>query len=209
MVTLVALLILVLALNFYVTKNSSFLKGRVGENFVTHKLRDLDPAHYVVIPDLLIPSAGPLETTQIDHVVISNYGVFCIETKTYSGQVFGDAFSPVWTQAIFHYKKNFKNPIRQNYGHVLALKALLGTRFPNLVIQSLIVFPAAQSLRIDGTDMVGTASEVIQKIKSFDTSVITDAEKGVIVEILLSSNIRGSKARRHHQGQVSNLTLKS
>ena len=56
--------------------------------------------------------------TQIDHIVISQWGIFVIETKTYSGWVFGDAKSAQWTVSHFRRKDRFQNPLRQNYKHI-------------------------------------------------------------------------------------------
>jgi hypothetical protein len=66
-------------------------KGESGEHFVTEQLLGLDPSKYSVISDLLLPSQGNISTTQIDQVVVSNFGIFVIETKAYSGWIFGDA----------------------------------------------------------------------------------------------------------------------
>ena len=59
---------------------------------------ELDPAHYKVLDNLLLPSNGNLNATQLDHVVVSNYGIFCIETKSYKGWIFGNANDKYWTQ---------------------------------------------------------------------------------------------------------------
>lgn len=43
----------------------------------------LDTEEYIVLHDLLLPYKDG--TTQIDHVIISPYGIFVIETKNYTG----------------------------------------------------------------------------------------------------------------------------
>lgn len=65
-------------------------------------------------------------TTQIDHIVISIYGIFVIETKNYKGWITGSEQGEYWTQNIYGNKKSFRNPIRQNYGHRKALEQILG-----------------------------------------------------------------------------------
>ena len=62
--------------------------GRSGEKFVSRKLHTLDQTHYKILNDVMLPSRGNSVTTQIDHIVISNYGIFCIETKAYKGWIF-------------------------------------------------------------------------------------------------------------------------
>ena len=63
----------------------------------------------------------PNGTTQIDHVLVSIYGIFVIETKNIKGWIFGAASSDKWTQVIFGKKNQFQNPIKQNYRHTKCL----------------------------------------------------------------------------------------
>ena len=90
-----------------------YLIGKSGENFVSRKLSRLDPRRYTTLNDLMLPSNGNTATTQIDHVVVSDFGIFCIETKSYRGWIFGNAQQEYWTQvsigtersSITHYVK--------------------------------------------------------------------------------------------------------
>jgi hypothetical protein len=78
-------------------------------------------------------------TTQIDHILISRFGVFVIETKHYSGWIFGNAKHAVWTQVQFRRKLKFRNPTFQNLRHVRAVQDLLDFLPPG-IIQSVVVF---------------------------------------------------------------------
>jgi hypothetical protein len=49
-------------------------------------------------------------TTQIDHILVSRFGVFVIETKDYKGWIFADATRANWTQVLFKVKFKFQNP---------------------------------------------------------------------------------------------------
>ena len=40
-------------------------------------------------------------TTQIDHILVSRFGIFVIETKDYGGWIFGGANDRFWTQVFF------------------------------------------------------------------------------------------------------------
>lgn len=200
---LVAIVIVCVAL--LIRRKLSFWIGWRGEKFVTKKLLQLDKTHYMVLNDLLLPSYGNLSTTQIDHVVVSNYGIFCIETKAYSGWIFGDANQEYWTQVIFYYKKRFYNPLRQNYAHVKAIENLTRPRYPKIPIISLIVFPDADKLKISGTDLVGYTRDVIRKIKGFTNPIFSDAERDEIYEILVRTNILDKEARKLHNKGVKEL----
>ena len=78
-------------------------------------------------------------TTQIDHILVSRFGVFVIETKNYKGWIFGDARQAKWTQVLFKYKFRFQNPIVQNFGHVRTVQDLLDF-LPLDAVKSLVVF---------------------------------------------------------------------
>lgn len=78
-------------------------------------------------------------TTQIDHVLVSRFGVFVIETKHYKGWVFGDEKTKQWTQVLFLRRYRFQNPIHQNYKHLKAVQALLDFLPPEQVV-GIVVF---------------------------------------------------------------------
>jgi predicted RNA-binding Zn-ribbon protein involved in translation (DUF1610 family) len=102
----------------------SIFKGWIGEVQGTlAKKLFLDPKVYVDINNVTIPT--PNGTTQIDHVIVSRYGVFVVETKNMDGWIFGDEKNPQWTQSIFGKKYKFQNPLHQNYRHTKALSEFL------------------------------------------------------------------------------------
>jgi restriction system protein len=101
-------------------------KGEAGERLAAKYLKDLNPAFYRVFHDLYLPRPDGRGTTQIDHVVLSRFGVFVVETKNYDGWIFGGARQKMWTQSIFGRNTQFQNPLHQNHLHVLATRAFLG-----------------------------------------------------------------------------------
>lgn len=116
---------------------SAKVKGRCGEAVVSiGALKRLDSSVYTVINDLVLPRPDGKGTTQIDHVVVSPFGIFVIETKNYAGWIFGDSNSRYWTQVIYGKKSRFQNPLHQNALHVRALVQATGlpvSSFHNLV----------------------------------------------------------------------------
>src|SRR6476646_6051417 len=77
-------------------------------------------------------------TTEIDHLIVSKFGIFVVELKDRSGWIFGNAADAYWTAVHFEKKFRFQNPLRQNYGHVKALEELLGVS-PR-VLHPIVVF---------------------------------------------------------------------
>ncbi|WP_026842898.1 NERD domain-containing protein [Citrifermentans bremense] len=101
------------------------IKGWFGEAQVTlAKKLFLDSEIYVDLNNVTIPAANG--TTQIDHIIVSLYGIFIVETKNVEGWIFGDAKGPSWTQNLFGKKSKFQNPLHQNYKHIKTLSDFLG-----------------------------------------------------------------------------------
>ena len=85
-------------------------KGAYAEDRVARRLSQL-PEEYQVFNDVYIRSGG--RSVQIDHVVISRYGVFVIETKNYKGWVYGSENAEYWTQNIYGHKyKLYRTPLK-------------------------------------------------------------------------------------------------
>jgi restriction system protein len=117
--------LLVLWLLFKILASPAF-KGWFGEMMVIRAgLKKLDPALYRHFHDLYLPRPDGQGTTQLDHVVVSPFGIFVIETKNYKGWIFGSEKQPQWTQQIYRKKSRFQNPLHQNKLHVRALMAFL------------------------------------------------------------------------------------
>ncbi len=99
-------------------------KGFVGETMgsLAHKIM-LDKNIYCELNNVTIPT--PDGTTQIDHVIVSRYGIFVIEAKNMNGWIFGNEKSAEWTQSFPGGKFKFQNPLRQNYRHTKCLSDFL------------------------------------------------------------------------------------
>jgi len=64
-------------------------------------------------------------TAQIDHILVSRFGVFVVETKHYKGWIFANAGQRTWIQVLFRLKFRFQSPIHQDLRHVRAVENLL------------------------------------------------------------------------------------
>ncbi len=99
-------------------------KGMVGEGMLNSFLGiSLNKEEYRILKDVTLPTEDG--TTQIDHIVVSRYGIFVIETKNYKGWIFGSKHQKKWTQSIYGKKHTFQNPLHQNYKHTKTLQKLL------------------------------------------------------------------------------------
>lgn len=122
--------------------NYAKAKGQHGEKWVA-KLLMLLPDEYTIFNDVYILENG--KSIQIDHIVLSPYGIFVIETKNYSGWIYGGENAQYWTKNMFGRKYPFYNPLLQNYSHVKALYSLFG--FPMQYFISIVVFTDHATLK--------------------------------------------------------------
>ena len=81
---------------------------------------------------------GSLKETQIDHIIVSKYGLFVVETKNKSGLIFGGAKESHWTQVLSNKKVRFQNPLHQNFLHTKSLADFL--EIDHSKIHSVVIF---------------------------------------------------------------------
>ena len=119
-------------------------KGEQGEAMLRqHTDLSLADKGYHALHDLLIPLYE--STTQIDHLYVSRYGIFVVETKNYAGWIYGDAEQKQWTQVLYQQKRRFYNPLKQNETHIKALAYLL--KLPMDKFHSIVVFVGEAELK--------------------------------------------------------------
>lgn len=111
-------------------------------------------------------------TTQIDHILVSRYGIFVIETKDYKGWIFAGAKDRYWTQVLFGTKFKFQNPLRQNHRHVCAIRDLLDFLDPD-VIRSIVVFTGEAVFKTEVPDDVFTLPEFLTYVETQATEVMS------------------------------------
>ena len=176
------------------------IKGKIGEATVNlaAKLR-LDPNAYRLIKDVTLPTKRG--TTQIDHVIVSVYGIFVIETKNYKGWIFADAKSPKWTQVNFKQKHRFQNPLRQNYGHICALADLL--EISKDKIHGVVCFMGDAKFKTEVPKGVFLEGRYVNYIKSFRTELFSKKEVDALVCRIETNRLkRGFKTNRNHVRHV-------
>jgi len=112
------------------------------------------------------------ETTQIDHVLVSRFGVFVIETKDYKGWIFAGPGDRYWTQVLYRAKYRFQNPIRQNYRHVCAIQELLDFLSPELIVP-IVVFIGHAEFKTTIPDGVFTLAGFLAFVESRTIEVMS------------------------------------
>jgi hypothetical protein len=177
------------------------VKGKLGERWINNLLkRKFSSDHYALHTDLLIPKAQDGELTQIDHVLVSVFGIFVIETKNYSGLILGSATSRNWTISYGKTRKSSLNPILQNAAHIDALHHLL--KLPKCNFHNLVALVGTAKLKepIPGV----FASGLSESIAAQNSPVLSPDQVAEISLILARVSLsKNTSAKAEHLRQVT------
>ena len=176
--------------------NSPSFKGKMGERTVRRIIgKRLDSNIYREFCDVTLPTEDG--TTQIDHIYVSPFGIFVVETKNYGGWIFGGKNQAQWTQTIYKKKSRFQNPLRQNYKHIKSLESAL--RLPFSMFKSVVVFTGDCTFKTEMPDEICTRSGLIEYMRSIDTRILSDNQISEICARLTSIKLdANSQVHREH-----------
>lgn len=170
----------------------AIFKGWLGETSTALANRlVLDDKIYTTINNVTLPTSHG--TTQIDHVIVSRYGLFVVETKNMKGWIFGDERSKQWTVSVFGSKHRFQNPLHQNYRHTMALSEFLGVDHSKL--HSVVMFWGDAEFKTPMPANVMTQGYG-SYIKSKQDVLFSDAEVTQLVEALRTGMLPKTWATR-------------
>ena len=182
---------------------SPWFKGWIGElqiNLITKVF--LDKNVYRLIKNVTIPANGG--TTQIDHVIVSRFGVFVVETKNLKGWIFGKEGDAYWTQKIFRHSEKFQNPLRQNYKHTKTLAETLGVSDDKM--RSVIVFTGDSTFKTEMPENVTRPGGDIRYIRSKTNPVLTDGEVAQLIRSIAEKRLApGLETHLRHVKHVKDI----
>ena len=173
--------------------------GWFGELWTKLELKKLSKDKYTVINDILIKIDN--NTHQIDHIIVSKYGIFSIETKQYNGFITGNKYDKNWVRHVGKKKYYYTNPIRQNYGHVKALSKLLN--IDETKIYNIVCISSNGKLIIEHDGELVRLNNLIDKIKSYDKEVINNISD--IVNNIDNNNITDNNSKKEHIKNIENV----
>lgn len=169
--------------------------GKAGEGKVNTLLRQFLGTEYRLIPDVTLPSGKG--TAQIDHIVVSPYGIFVIETKNWAGLILGNEIQEQWMRIHRDEKNWFYNPIKQNQKHVQVLQSFLKLDANKFV--SVIAFVGNAQFRDDMPENVTVESTLIPFIRHHNRILLSDWQVENVVTRIESERLARSTAtdKRH------------
>lgn len=185
---------------------SSWFKGILGEFIVNLSARlFLDKEKYHLIKNVTLPTKDG--STQIDHIIVSKYGVFVIETKNMKGWIFGSPNQKMWTQKIYKHSSKFQNPLDQNYKHVKTLESLLSLEKEQVF--SVVVFVGSSKFKTDMPKNILYGSRYIRFIKSKKQLILSGREVQNIINKIETGRLTPSfKTNRAHIKHVKKIVNK-
>ncbi len=176
----------------------SRLRGWLGEKITMFGMwLFLDKKVYRRFHDVIVPTSNG--TTQIDHLVVSPFGLFVIETKNFKGWIFGSEDQPRWTQSLYGKKFSFQNPLRQNFRHTKCVEEYF--ELDPTVLHSIVFFIGECTFKTPMPSNV-LRSGLSSHIRSYQQVLLSDAE---IDRIMLA--IRSLKDNRllNHRSHMKSL----
>jgi len=175
-------------------------KGIVGEFLVNLAINiRLDKNKYHLLKNVTLPTEDG--TTQIDHIIVSRYGIFVIETKNMKGWIFGGEHQKTWTQKIYKHSSKFQNPLHQNYKHTKTIESLLELETDKIF--SIVTFVGDSTFKTEMPNNVTHGGRFISFINSKTNKVFTKKEVDKIVSMIENGQL--SKTRKTHKVHVQHV----
>ena len=203
MESMALLAIITLAFLFLAMLYQAYLpgyKGAVGEKSVARQLKRLNHKEYRILNNIYLKTNG--RSVQIDHLVVSVYGIFVIETKNYRGWIHGSENSEYWTQTFYKKKIKFWNPVKQNRAHIHFLKRVLSSYKP-LDYYSIVVFAGDGTLKNVYTQTpVVYKNRLVKTIRYIRTPVLSKEQVAGVVNQIGKYRVTDKKEIKGHKKYV-------
>jgi len=168
-------------------------KGFLGELLVRLIIGKTKEGKQYVLNNYMVVDED--KSSQIDHIVIRKNGVFVIETKNYSGRIYGKENQHEWTQVLKYGKVKNKiyNPIKQNATHIYRIKKLIDE---DVKIKSLVVFTQNNTKYIEGN--VIPLNVLGKTIKASSDTALTAEQMQNIYKKLLDASEKQAVTKDQH-----------
>ncbi|MBM7602809.1 hypothetical protein JOC75_000779 [Metabacillus crassostreae] len=185
-------------------------KGEIGEYKIDIQLAQL-PKGYKYLSDIMIKNGKAKSAfSQIDHIVITPYGIFVIETKNYQGTIYGGKERTTWS---VNGKFKMMNPFIQNYGHIQGIKNYIETKYHDQFI-SVVSFTKRCTFKIDEMNYrkIGSNELIVYDVELSEyinrkvsvlkinnkESILKENDIDRIYRSLVDANIKDQSIRKQH-----------
>lgn len=184
--------------------------GANDESIVSRALFNaLDSSKYIVLNNLTLPNYRRTAAYQIDHIVVSAYGIFCIETQSRQGWVFGEKKSDMWKQVLDEKKFTFPNPLTMNDLRVKAIEQAIGRKRVKAPSISLVVFPSVAKLFSNEANVFSDTMALVSEIEEHKDKLYSEHEITEIVHKLKKADITDREIIDKRKKEVTALIASS
>ena len=192
----VVIFVLVIAL-IGVILSTPIVRGKIGELIISLLLKSIIKKYNgKVINDVIIIDENN-KSSQIDHVLFHTSGIYVIETKNYSGRIYGTENQKEWTQVLAYGNRKNKlyNPLFQNYTHIVRLEKLFG----NIkTLNSCVVFVKGNINYIEANNVYTPNSLKRFILNNINESIYTENEINDLYNKLLEYKLNPVKTTKEH-----------
>lgn len=133
-------------------------RGIQGERTINYYLRELINDDEYLLTNILLPLRNG-HKTEIDSILISRKGIFCIEVKNWVGHISGDDQSEYWHQSYddpYMSDRDHRNPVKQNENHCAVLERKLNNDY---LVKNIVLFPEIE----DRTNLYSSSTYEIEE----------------------------------------------
>ena len=168
--------------------------GLRGENMMRHCLEGhLDAKDYEILHDVFLPGTDGVPT-QIDHLVVSRYGVFVIEMKNWVGSIYPGEHS--WVKVTSRKQQELENPLRQNVRHVKTIAERL--TIPEELIHGMVAVSPRAKFAGRMPKGVYFFMQIPYIIRNFTQPVIKDGQVSEIAAAIREWSAQVTPWEREH-----------
>ena len=183
-------------------ERKKLFKGNMCELEICKKLNQL-PFYKKVISNLYVPCTDN-KTTEVDILLITNKGVFVIESKAFNGLIYGNTNVKYWKLIYNNIQRySFFNPVWQNKLHINSISKLLNINIS--YFESIICFGAYSKIkRVNNLkkhtklSTVDNIYEVIYKLYDSRNNYYTNIEVDNIYTQLLKYKFVSNEIIKKH-----------
>lgn len=172
--------------------------GIRGELFVNNHLRLLLRKDEYLLANLLLPLKNGSKN-EIDCILITRKGIFCIETKNWVGHIGGNDEDEYWLQQYddpYMSDRTHRNPVKQNETHCRILEKFLNYRFE---INGAVIFPHLEDRSGIKSNNAFTISEFKYLYRSIDKLIVSETELNQIFSIINKYVATPEQLKQHRE----------
>ena len=179
-------------------RSAGDIKGELGERQIGALLQRCLLRGDVLLNNVILSSQRTGSSTEIDHILLSTRGIFVIETKNRSGDIYGDDEAEEWVQVLGRgdVRHTFYSPVKQNEGHVSFVRAVTGAR----AVEGAVVFLSG-NIRNVKSNFVYTP-EQLRTYLSLCGNSLSEAERDEAISRLQARMRQNTVTAEEHEEYV-------